>query len=194
MPAQGKVNGQTAWTVSTQQPVADGAMFLPGEGSVLGEVRPKAEAPGQWKGPLPLEVVYKAPDVGSGELRSAMRLIPKAVQWTESAIQALDAGELVQADDAMLHVHSLMPELFCCRKLGEGFGLVINAVLSSFQNRSGLPMERPQVERIRRALIAIRSDPRMSFDLALGLVSAMEDAGLSVHPPGADEIEEFLSE
>ena len=55
-------------------------------------------------------------------------------------------------------------------------------------------MEIGHIEAIRRALSAIRSEPRMSFDRALDLISVMEEAGLSVDPAGADELAEWLSE
>jgi len=157
-------------------------------------MRQREEAAVEPKGNLALEDLYRASEVGSLELTSAMKLLPEAVKWTELAISALDAMELFQADDAMLHVHSLMPELFCCRTLGEGFGVVVNAVLSSFENRNGSPMEKPQIEAIRRALLAIRSSPRITFDHALDYVTAMETAGLDVAPLGTNDIAELLSE
>lgn len=195
MQAQGRVNGQTELTQSNSEDgVRVGILSAGGEGTLLGEagVHPVRGVSAGLRADL--EDIYRAPEAGSIELRSAMRLLPEAVSWAESAIEALDAGEPFQADDAMLHVHSLIPELFCCRGLGDGFGAVINAILSSFEKRQGLPMEIGHLEAIRRALSAIRSEPRMSFDRALDLISVMEEAGLSVDPAGADELAEWLSE
>ena len=195
MPAQGRINGPTTWTQSNSEDVG-GIGVLPAEGerTPLGEARVRPVTGVSTGLPADLQDIYRAPEAGSIELRSAMRILPEAVNWTESAMEALNADEPFQADDAMLHVRSLMPELFCCRGLGDGFGAVINAILSSFEKRQGLPMEIGHLEAIRRALSAIRSEPRMSFDRALDLISVMEEAGLSVDPAGADELAEWLSE
>lgn len=196
MPAQGKVNGQTICTQMTREQFASGWFPVQGGVASLGEAKLSSTTgePAVKLTNLLIEAIYPAPEVGSVELMSAMRLLPEALQWTQLAVRTLDAGDLIRSDDAMLHVHSLLRELFCCRRLSDGFAAIMNAMLSSFEGRGGVPMEKAQLEAVCRALVGIRSEPRMSFELALDFISAMEDAGLKVSPAGMDQIAEWLSE
>jgi hypothetical protein len=180
----------------TRELVASGLFSVQGPVASLGEAKLSSTTGELIVKPtnLLIETIYPAPEVGSVELTSAMRLLPEALQWTQVAVRTLDAGDLIRSDDAMLHVHSLLPELFCCRRLGEGFAAIMNAILSSFEGCGGVPMEKAQLEAVCRALVGIRSEPRMSFELALHFISAMEGAGLKVSPAGMDEIAEWLSE
>ena len=70
----------------------------------------------------------------------------------------------------------------------------MNAILSSFESRGGLPLEKAQMEAVRGALVAIRSEPGIPFERALDYVSALEDVGLDVSPSGMDQIGEWLGE
>ena len=63
----------------------------------------------------------------------------------EEALAAHRENQLIVADDAMQNVHALLPELFCFRTLGDGFGMVVNGLLCAFQNLGGLPLERHQI-------------------------------------------------
>jgi hypothetical protein len=156
------------------------------EGVVLTEgIEPPAED-------VSLEDVYRAPEFGTVELTSALALLRDVIEWCNRALAALVRAEVLQADDAMVNVQVRMPELFCCRAVGDGLGEVVNAVQCSFENLSGRPMERSQIEAVRNAFVAVRSEPRISFDRAINLVSAMEQAGLAVDPAPIEALADWL--
>lgn len=143
---------------------------------------------------LTTEEVYRALEFTTVELRSALRLLRDAIGWCDRALSADTLGELFQADDAMVNVQMIMPELFCCRALGDGLAEIVNAIQSSFENLKGMTLEGPQVSSIRRALVAIQNEPRLSFDRALEFVGAMESTGLIVEPAPIDALSEWLGE
>lgn len=141
-----------------------------------------------------VEEVYRAPEFGSVELRSALKLLPDAVAWCDRALLALAHNEYFQADDATVHLQALLAELFCCRTIGDGFAEVVNAAQSSIENLNGKPMERAQIAATQNALATLRREPRISFDRSLDLVSAMEQVGLAVDPFPVDVLADWLSD
>jgi hypothetical protein len=143
---------------------------------------------------LTTEEVYRALEFTTVEMRSALRLLRDAIGWCDRALSADSLGELFQADDAMVNVQIIMPELFCCRALGDGLAEIVNAIQSSFENLKGGAFERSQISSIRRALIAIQNEPRLSFERALEFVGAMESTGLMVEPALIDTLSEWLGE
>jgi hypothetical protein len=146
------------------------------------------------KAPTEVQIgsLYLAPEAGSVELRSAMTLLPDALEWLDRALDDVDSGDPVHADDAMQHVHGMLPELFCCRTLGDGFGAVVGALLEAFEHLRSLPMTAPQIRAVRRAMQTILSNPRMSFEKAMEQIDKIESSGLNIEPELADELAEVL--
>lgn len=143
---------------------------------------------------IPIDEMYRALEAGSVELRTALGLLRDALLWIDRALAHVSLNELLEADEAMTHVHLATPELFCCRVLGDGFAAITNAVQSSFENRDGEPLNSGHMRAIRSALLAIRTEPGISFERALEIISPMEDSGLLVDPAGLEAVTEWLSE
>ena len=79
-----------------------------------------------------IDEIYHSPEsIGSPYLRSALRLISKALGDVDSALELLGDGDKVGSDDAMQHFQVILPELFACRSIGEGFGLLVSALLNA---------------------------------------------------------------
>jgi hypothetical protein len=116
------------------------------------------------------------------------------LEWVDRALDDAQSANPIHADDAMQHVHSLLPELFCCRALGDGFGAVIGALLEAFGHMKGLPMTPTQIRAVRGAMQAIRSNPRISFEKATEQIDGLEETGLMIEPPLANELTEVLSD
>jgi hypothetical protein len=55
-------------------------------------------------------------------------------------------------------------------------------------------MEERQIRAVRSVLVAVRSEPFMTFDAALAHVSRLEQVNLSVDPPNFEYLAELLSE
>ena len=86
-----------------------------------------------------------------------------------------------------------LPELFCCRSIGDGFGLIINAIQSGLANSAGEPTTKAEVIAIRQALRLLRDEPFIPTEAATDILMRLEDAGLSIEPSGFDALADLLN-
>jgi hypothetical protein len=93
----------------------------------------------------------------------------------------------------MQRLQALLPELFYCRDLGDGFGAIVNALKFSFENAHGTPLSEGQVRLIGQVIERIRQEPFMRFETAADLVGKLEDVGLIVDPPAFAVLGELLN-
>ena len=114
--------------------------------------------------------------------KRAIALLDNALLRVDSAAECLRIGAFIAADDEMQQIQSALPELFCCRSLGDGFGAIINAVQIGFNERRGVALEHLQVEAVAKALRRLRRSPFLSIDEAVRLLIMLEDSGLAVEP------------
>jgi hypothetical protein len=120
-------------------------------------------------------------------LKRALELLGESITLVESAL-ALDVTEPVACDDQMQLFYALLPALFCCRSLGDGFGSIINGIQQAVANQKGFPMDRKQMGVLRSVLRSIRQGPFISHRDAVEIVMSLEDTGLMVDPPALAEI------
>jgi hypothetical protein len=145
--------------------------------------------------PVTIEEIYHSPEsIGSPYLRNALRLVSMALGNVDSALELLGDGDKIGGDDAMHHYQVLLPELFACRSIGDGFGLLVSSLQNAVARLRGQPMEERQIRAVRSVLVAVRSEPFMTFDAALAHVSRLEQVNLSVDPPNFEYLAELLSE
>lgn len=145
--------------------------------------------------PVGIEEIYHSPElIATPYLRNALRLILIAMGHVDNALELLTEGDKVGADDAMQHYQVLLPELFACRSIGEGFGLIVSSLQNATTRLHGQAMEGRQVRAVRSALIALRSEPFMTFDAGIEQVSRLEDVDLNVEPPKFEYLADLLSE
>jgi hypothetical protein len=142
---------------------------------------------------ISIDDIYRAPEAGA-ELGTALRLLREAVSNCEHALSGLDNHEPIGADAFMLTVGSVLPELFCCRAIGDGYAEIINAIQSAFENLDGELFSSGQIRAVKGALTAVRNEPRMSFEKSLNHVSTLEDAGLKTEPSDIDALAGWLDD
>jgi hypothetical protein len=133
-----------------------------------------------------IEEIYDTQYV-SLEFRNASRLLKEAQDYINQSIEYFQQGDMFASDDAINHLHALLPELFCCRNLSESFGTIINSILHALRNRKGLALNENQLFALRRILESVRDAPFMRYDKAIDLIMDFEDAGFVVEPQGFDE-------
>ncbi len=145
--------------------------------------------------PVSIDDVYYSPElIGSPQLRNALSLLASALNQVDAALELLAEQAQIGADDAMQHFQVLLPELFACRKVGEGLGLVVSSLQNAISRLRGRAMDEPQIRVVRSCLVALRSEPFMTFDAAMDLVKRLERAGLNVDPPNFEILADLLSE
>jgi hypothetical protein len=145
--------------------------------------------------PVTVEDLYHSPElIESPYLRNALRLISEALRDVDNALESLSDGDRVGADDAMQHYQVQLPQLFACRSIGEGFGLLTSSLQNAVTQLRGEPMNDAQIRAVRSALGALRSEPFMTFDASMEHVSRLERVKLNVDPPKFEYLVELLSE
>jgi len=120
-------------------------------------------------------------------LKRALDLLGESIKLIESSL-ALDDADPIACDDQMQLFYSLLPELFCCRSVGDGFGSIVNAVQQAAANQQGVPMDRKQMEALLSVLRSLRQGPFILHRDAVDMIMRLEDAGLMVDPPALSEI------
>jgi hypothetical protein len=134
--------------------------------------------------------LYPARPAFSREHITALRLLTLAVGRSKRALDAIAAKKMIAADTEIQKLQVLLPELFCCRVLGDGFGTIINSLMSAFEALSGNTLDANQIRAMHSVLQSLKERPFLSADDADSQVEALESVGLSVYPA---ELVEFLS-
>jgi len=137
--------------------------------------------------PIEIDQLYPATEGAHPELLKALGLLADAIALLDQARvaalnNALDADRLVQ------RVQVLLPTLFTCRRLGDGYGLVINSLHFAFINLRGKPLSKEQINAVWRVLKELRNRPFLTFEQALNCVSEFEEVRLEVDPTVLSEL------
>lgn len=126
----------------------------------------------------------------SPELQTAFRLLDECEELINDAIESLRHEDIISSDSSVMQIKLLLPELFCCRKIGESFGAIISSIANAFDNRRGEPFEEHQLMAFRKLIIQLKARPEMNFNSAMDLIEEFEDTGFDISLPGM----EFLLE
>lgn len=139
-----------------------------------------------------IEDLYPSLEAGSPELGQALRLLRAANAHVREANSLLQGDDPNGADLAIQRLHGLLAELFNCRRLGDGFGTLINALFCSLENLNGAPMSLQQVNAVGGVLSLVRREPYIDFAAATAQVDMLEEAGLSIDPAGFEYLADWL--
>lgn len=162
------------------------ASFLDVQDPIVSEAGPR----GSQSRRLSQTELYPARHAFSREHITALRLLTLAVGRSKRALDAIAADNALVADTEIQKLQVLLPELFCCRALGDGFGTIINSFMSAFEALAGNTPDLDQIRAINRVLQLLKEKPFLSADEADDQVEVLESVGLSPYPR---ELVEFLS-
>jgi len=140
------------------------------------------------------EELYSRFENVSPELNSAVRLLSLSLEYIDQSLLAHRDNDSIEADDATQRMQGLLPELFCCRSLGDGFGIVVNGLMCAFQNLAGIPLRRDQAEKVRQTLIKLRSEPFLRAEDAVQSIDVLEEVGLVLEPAEFNYLADILDE
>jgi hypothetical protein len=152
-------------------------------------VEPRDEA-----GRVSIEDLYPSTEAAAPELDVALRLLARGLEYVNEAFAATQTGNAIVGDDAMQRLQALLPELFNCRVLGDGYGAIINAVLGSLENMRGSPLNKQQIGTIRQVLRRVRSEPFIQYSSALDEIEKLEQANFVIEPSGFEHLADWLDE
>ncbi len=128
-----------------------------------------------------IDRLYEAPAGTGSQMVRALELLAESATLLDQArleanLNAIGADRLVQ------RVQSLLDQLFLCRGIGDGFGLIVNSLHFAFINLQGMPLTPTQLNSAWRCLKQLRARPALAFDQGLHYVAELEDAGFEVDP------------
>ncbi len=139
---------------------------------------------------LTQDELYPARHAFSREHITALRLLNLAIGRSRRALDAIATNNMIAADTEIQKLQVLLPELFCCRRLGDGFGTIISSFMSAFEGLAGNTPDVNQIRAMNRVLQLLKEKPFLSADEADDQVEVLESVGLSSYPA---ELVEFLS-
>lgn len=142
-----------------------------------------ASKPTADSGYMSMEKLYPLGTEKSPELKAAVRLLQEAEAFVDEALQACRDEDFLAAAIAMQELKALLPELFCCRVIGDGFGATIVALFHSIKNHGDHAFEDGQFVTIRFLVRKLASEPFLSFEEAQKLIDELEDVGFAVESP-----------
>jgi hypothetical protein len=140
------------------------------------------------------EIYPSSGKASSLEFGNAIRLLAEAARYADAALEADPEKDPVGADYHVGRIGALLPELFACRKVSESLGLVSAALVTTFANRAGAPLDRHQVVALRAVVRTTLKAPFMSSSKAVETLDRLEEAGLVIEPKGIAEFGELLDE
>ena len=131
---------------------------------------------------IDIESLYPLSHELNPQLATAVRLINEGLTIINAAINMEREADLISSDDAIHRLQALLPELFCCRSIGDGFAAIVNAIYHSISNMHGTPLNAQQLQAIKKALSRINTGPFLVFEEAVDEISSLEEAGFDVEP------------
>jgi hypothetical protein len=130
---------------------------------------------------MPWDALYPAEEIIDPKIVAAQRLLTDVIKNIEIASRDYNSDP-ISADDHAQSTLPLLAELFCCRSIGEGFAVIVNAITIGLLNRHGEPLSQKQLHAIMRSLKSLKSHLFLRYDAALRILIELKQVGLNIHP------------
>jgi hypothetical protein len=144
--------------------------------------------------PLSIDELYPGVDETDGNLSRGKRVLRTCIEHCREAREHLEEGDGLKSDNEMVHVQNRLPDLFTFREFGDGFGMVVDALLTAFENLDDMPCDLQQIKAVRRVLSDLRDRPFMSSKKAVDLTLQLEEAGLDTDHQAMGPFSDWLEE
>jgi len=137
---------------------------------------------GQAVAPIEIDHLYPAADAARSDVLRALQLLADAISVLDQGRAAARNNDPIAADRFVLRFQLMLPGLFTCRKLGDGFAVIVNSLHFAFINQHGNPLTLDQLTTVWRIVRELRTRPFLSFDQALEYVTEIESHQLHIDP------------
>lgn len=118
----------------------------------------------------------------SADVKNAIRLLKESQVLLESALSEFDEQNFLPADDYLQRFYMILPELYCCRSVGEGFANIIQCCFHGLKNLEGMPPSRDQAQVLNLSIRSLLDELFMDFDESIRFVDDLEEVGFNVGP------------
>jgi len=139
------------------------------------------------------EDLYPVREQYNPALATAGQLLDEGISLVNESIEMLIEDDLISSDDSIQRFQALLPELFCCRGFGDGFGAVINAIYHSIGNMNDISKNETQLHAILNILKRIHTEPYIEYGEAVEEMLRLESAGFEVSPPHLKYVADLLN-
>lgn len=143
---------------------------------------------------MDIDKLYPSKEILSPLFAAAIKLTEKAFKYSTEALESFKANDQITSDDSMTKLLALLPELFCCKEIGDGYGAIVLSLFHALKNNDGSFLNKDQLININYTLKRLNSEPLMTFESALELLNALEEADLSIESKEFDYLSEVLGE
>jgi hypothetical protein len=137
--------------------------------------------------PIEIDKLYPADKDFASDMLAALVLLAEAIDLLEKARAARNKEPMI-ADRYWQRFQCLLPRLFAHRKIGDGYGAIINAVHFSCINQHGVPLSFDQLTTVWRVMKQLRSTPAIAFEQSLRHVQEIEESHLQIYPATISEL------
>jgi hypothetical protein len=141
---------------------------------------------------IEIDKLYPATRDSKSQLVTAIGLLADAIELLSKARIAAQKSHSVEADRFTQRFEAILPDLFRCRRVGDGYGVIINSLHFAAINKNGEPFSLDELTTVWRILKELRNSPFVEFEQALDYVEEFENCGLRVDPPIVSEMLESL--
>lgn len=143
---------------------------------------------------IKIQDLYSDPKAVRPEISNAIILLTEANDLANEALSLFKADDIFNADDAVNRLLALLPELFCCRELGDGFGAMVNALFQGIKNLEGEPLNEMQIQATKLLINRLLNEPFLPFESALEEIEKLEESGFSIDAKNLSLIEKMSDE
>lgn len=126
--------------------------------------------------------IYPQTVAQTQRLHFAVRLLSDLGEHLSDAEDEARIGNSLNGDIYLQQASALLPRLFSCHQIGDGFGAIIAAFHACLVNRSETFLSARQIQSMSQALEVLQKNPFMSHDIAVDIIISMEEVGLNVDP------------
>jgi hypothetical protein len=132
--------------------------------------------------PAHIDTIYRDLGDSNPHLARAVNLLEEGYRTLNRALEVYSDGDLVAADDAVQEFQAILPELFLCRRLGDGFASIIAGLHFAFENKDGDPLSCSQIQMVNGTVQHLMRAPFISVTRAYELLAQLEETALTVTP------------
>lgn len=141
---------------------------------------------------LSTEDLYPSVDDRPSSLNASLSLLHETETFLHSALSSTREDDLIGADDAMTKFQVTLPELFCCREVGDGFALAVSSLFHAVGNATEIPFSEGKILALIFVVRFLRKNIFCSIETAVDVSDKLLSAGFDTNPPAMTEIAELL--
>jgi hypothetical protein len=137
---------------------------------------------------IEIDKLYSTTEGVGSDVVAALSLLADSIEVLGEARIADQKKDVVTADRYVQRFQANLPGLFALRKIGDGYGVIVNSLHFAFISQRGKPLSFEQLTTVWRVVRELRNAPFVLFERALDYVEELEKCGLKVDPPIISEL------